>query len=147
MSKQENKLLDSLRQTDFEVNKNLTNNKETITEPEKLNSSPTNFHPSLWEMHLYSSALISGLEKINCFRATSHTINPLHHKLSVRNEKVAFVIFPSDVCNFLGFGAFLAFDNSSLVPTNPDCGLALNGLLRRSIKAKAPKIDGLYLRG
>ena len=66
VSKQENKLLDSLRATtDFEVIETLTNVKETITEPEKLNSSPTNFHPSLWGMHLYSSALISGLEKIN----------------------------------------------------------------------------------
>lgn len=58
----EKSLLDSLlRVTNYEVIETLSNIETPLVDPKKMNSSPTNYHPSLWGMELYSSVLINGL--------------------------------------------------------------------------------------
>ncbi len=55
-------LLESLKNlTQYEMVETLRNLKEPLQNPEKMNASPTNYHPSLWGMKMYSKVIINGL--------------------------------------------------------------------------------------
>ena len=64
----EEALLRSLRElSEFPMIETLANMPTPVENPERMNSAPDNFHPSLWGMELYADALIEGLQKRGFF--------------------------------------------------------------------------------
>ncbi|MBO6784885.1 MAG: SGNH/GDSL hydrolase family protein [Alphaproteobacteria bacterium] len=60
----EESLLRSLLElTRFPVIETLENTETPVENPERMNSAPDNYHPSIWGMELYADALIEGLER------------------------------------------------------------------------------------